>query len=177
VANRPAPAALRPLIKRCLDKDPGHRPTASQFLADVAAFYSPVAEMGAWLPARVFGMSAYGTQARDRAAAVTSGHETARDASARPTYAADVAPPPGRTQGWQAPLPDGGRRRKRGYLIGGVVLAAAAAGALVAVLLPSPKPPPPAPRLLAYNQPQTGDCLTGGLAAMPGISGVACGSP
>jgi Protein kinase domain len=156
------PGALRPLIQRCLDKDPRRRPTASQFLADVASGYSPVAEMGAWLPAQVFDMSTYGTQARNRAAAVTSGHETAHDASARQTYTADVTPPPGLTQDRQAPLPDGGRRRKRGYLIGGIVLAAAAVGALVAVLIPSPPPPPPAPRQLAYNQLRTGDCLTGG---------------
>ena len=157
------PGTLRPLIKRCLDKDPRNRPTASQFLADVGTVYSPVAEMGAWLPAQVFDMSTYGTQARNRAAAVTSGHETARDESAQQTDTGDVTPPPWLTQGQQAPLPDGGRRRKRGYLIGGAVLAAAAVGALVAVLIPSSKPsPPPAPRQLAYNQLRTGDCLTGG---------------
>jgi hypothetical protein len=156
------PGTLRPLIERCLDKDPRHRPTASQFLADVGTVYSPVAEMGAWLPARVFDMSTYGTQASNRAAAVTSGHETAHDVSAQPTHTADVTPPPGLGHGQQAPLPDGSRRRRRGYLIGGVVLAAAAVGALVAVLIPGSKPPPPAPRQLAYNQLQTGDCLTGG---------------
>jgi len=40
------PAPLRPLVGRCLDKDPGGRPTPSEILADVG----PVQPQAGWLP-------------------------------------------------------------------------------------------------------------------------------
>ena len=54
------PDPLRPLIKRCLDKDPAHRPTANQVLTDVTAVYPPTSEMGSWLPSRIFDTASYG---------------------------------------------------------------------------------------------------------------------
>jgi eukaryotic-like serine/threonine-protein kinase len=44
------PAELRPLLERCLDKDPARRPTARQFLADLVAAHPDAAGRDDWLP-------------------------------------------------------------------------------------------------------------------------------
>jgi hypothetical protein len=48
------PAALRPLVERCLAKDPAERPTAGEFLADlVAACPDAADDREDWLPADI----------------------------------------------------------------------------------------------------------------------------
>jgi serine/threonine protein kinase len=48
------PAGLRPLLERCLAKDPAERPTASEFLADLVAACPEAAEdRDDWLPANI----------------------------------------------------------------------------------------------------------------------------
>lgn len=44
------PAELRPLLERCLDKDPARRPTARQFLADLVAAHPDAPGRDDWLP-------------------------------------------------------------------------------------------------------------------------------
>jgi hypothetical protein len=155
------PDPLRPLIKRCLDKDPASRPTANQVLTDVTAVYPPTPEMGSWLPSPIFDMASYGPS------------YTPHDAHQEPTW--DVVVPPRPTGDLlippaPAPAPAAGRRRKQRWYIAGAVILAAAAGALIAVLIPSPAPQP-VTRLLEFSQLQTGDCLTGAdVAATLGTS-------
>ena len=144
------PDPLRPLLRRCLDKNPAHRPTADQVLTDVIAVYPPMPEMGSWLPSRIFDMASYGTPGRD----------PLRDTHDEQTHNIVVPPRPTNDVLTPPPVPDGGRRRKRAPYIAGAVVLAAAIGALIAVLIPSP-PAPPVSQLLGYNQLQTGDCLTG----------------
>jgi hypothetical protein len=158
------PDSLRPVIKRCLDKTPAYRPTASQVLTDVTAIYPPTAEMGSWLPPQVFDMSSYNTKPGNREALRETHEEETRGVVVPPRPTDDILTPgPG-------PDPAAVRRRKQRRYIGGAVVLAAAAGALIAILIPNPAPPP-VPRLLAYNQLQTGDCLTGAnLAATLGTN-------
>jgi serine/threonine protein kinase len=44
------PGELRPLVERCMDKDPANRPSAKQFLADLIAAHPDAADRGDWLP-------------------------------------------------------------------------------------------------------------------------------
>jgi serine/threonine protein kinase len=44
------PGELRPLLERCLDKDPANRPSAEQFLADLVAAHPDAADREDWLP-------------------------------------------------------------------------------------------------------------------------------
>ena len=45
------PGPVRPLAERCLAKDPGQRPTAAQFLAELTAAHPSAADLTDWLPA------------------------------------------------------------------------------------------------------------------------------
>ena len=48
------PSAVRPLLQRCLAKEPGERPTAGEFLADlVAACPDAASDRADWLPADI----------------------------------------------------------------------------------------------------------------------------
>jgi Protein kinase domain len=47
------PAPLRPLVERCLVKDPEQRPTAVQFLAELRAAHPSAADLSDWLPASI----------------------------------------------------------------------------------------------------------------------------
>jgi serine/threonine protein kinase len=47
------PARIRPLLQRCLDKDPARRPTAAAILAEAASY--PIPEAAQTLPAARFG--------------------------------------------------------------------------------------------------------------------------
>jgi hypothetical protein len=52
------PEGIRPLISRCLSADPAARPTAAEFLADLAKVCPSAANLTDWLPARVRELSA-----------------------------------------------------------------------------------------------------------------------
>jgi serine/threonine protein kinase len=47
------PGQIRPLVARCLAKDPRDRPTAAQFLADLTATCPSAADLTDWLPAPI----------------------------------------------------------------------------------------------------------------------------
>ncbi len=52
------PGLVRPLAERCLAKDPGQRPTAAQFLAELTAAYPSAADLADWLPASILAAAA-----------------------------------------------------------------------------------------------------------------------
>jgi len=47
------PGPVRPLVERCLAKDPAQRPTAGQFLAELTAAHPTAADLTDWLPASI----------------------------------------------------------------------------------------------------------------------------
>ena len=47
------PGPVRPLVERCLAKDPGQRPTAGQFLAELTTAHPSAADLADWLPASI----------------------------------------------------------------------------------------------------------------------------
>ena len=47
------PGDVRPLVERCLTKDPSQRPTARQFLAELTAAHPSAADLTDWLPASI----------------------------------------------------------------------------------------------------------------------------
>ena len=79
------PAGVRPLIARCLDKDPAQRPTAARLLAEAGAVYPGAG----WLPAPV-------TRAFTQLSAPATGPAEAgtEPAPAATRPAAAMAPPP-----------------------------------------------------------------------------------
>lgn len=135
------PGEIRPLIERCLDKDPRHRPTAGQVLADAGAS-RPAA--GPWPAAAVIPRPGPGpadpvaARAEDGTPPVHSATEQAgvpRSPPAgtplSPTSTSASQPPASGGQG-AAPEP---RRWSRRWLIAGaaiVILAGSAAGAFLA---------------------------------------------
>ena len=91
------PAELRPLIERCLEKEPARRPTASDLLADLADV-QPGAQ---WLPERIsvvladFAVPALEWTASGNASEAAAGEQTAPSASP----AAGARPPAATTGG------------------------------------------------------------------------------
>jgi serine/threonine protein kinase len=146
------PAEVRPLIARCLAKDPGQRPTARELLAETAA----VEPIAGWLPEPMtqtflqppglFGVAA--ASATPGYAPVSNGTTPAGSGASRAvTAAASVLPPSG--------LASGERRRERGRprrglrrplaiaaIVAGLVAGSTAGGmALAASLTASPASP------------------------------------
>jgi hypothetical protein len=112
------PAELRPLITRCLAKEPGDRPTASDLLAEL----TDVRPGARWLPERITAaLAAFAVPAPP--AAVAAGHERTATAATQPPPA--VAASGARRSPW----------RRRGLLVpaaAAVVVLAAAGIALAA---------------------------------------------
>ena len=52
------PGPVRPLVERCLAKDPGQRPTAAQFLAELTAAHPSTADLNDWLPGPILSAAA-----------------------------------------------------------------------------------------------------------------------
>ena len=52
------PGPVRPLVERCLAKDPGQRPTAAQFLAELTAAHPSAADLNDWLPGPILSAAA-----------------------------------------------------------------------------------------------------------------------
>ena len=89
------PGPVRPLVERCLAKDPGQRPTAVQFLAELTAAHPSAADLADWLPASILsaapwsrpaatghaalGTTLTGTVAHHRPGSVTPADQQAAD--------------------------------------------------------------------------------------------------
>jgi serine/threonine protein kinase len=52
------PGPVRPLVERCMAKNPGQRPTAAQFLAELRAAHPSAADLADWLPASILSAAA-----------------------------------------------------------------------------------------------------------------------
>jgi hypothetical protein len=119
------PAVLRPLLERCLAKDPAERPAAGEFLADlVAACPEAAGDRGDWLPASIL------TEIRQRP--LPQEIATSRLRVAMPTPAVAPAPagrPHGKPRKWR-PLSWTSRRVR----VVGAVAAVAVLGTVTALL-------------------------------------------
>ena len=163
------PAELRPLVERCLAKDPGQRPTAGRLLTEVGAI-APAAD---WLAGSIirafavdtaagpplavpgvspeFSRAAPGAMAADSAALVPGGDDRSRAPSAGNPLAVTSGGVPRASGLVDGPPGPGGRRPPRrpgrrplvlAWAIGGLLAVAAAAGfVLAAANGPSPKVP------------------------------------
>jgi hypothetical protein len=52
------PAELRPLVERCMAREPAERPSADQFLAELVAMHPAAANQTDWPPSALLGMAA-----------------------------------------------------------------------------------------------------------------------
>jgi serine/threonine protein kinase len=82
------PGPVRPLAERCLAKDPGQRPTAAQFLAELTAAHPSAADLADWLPPSILAAAA-----SPRPEATGHDAEPAAGATRQPRHA---RPEPGR---------------------------------------------------------------------------------
>jgi serine/threonine protein kinase len=137
------PAKLRPLVGRCLAKDPGERPTAGDLLAEIGVLQPAPG----WLPEPVSRAFALADEQQVPA-------ETDDPSSAVATHAPDMpqpgTPPPG------TPQPDSRPRRlpKAPWVAGGLLVVAAAAVIPVALTMhdaPSRTPAPVITRTIAVS--------------------------
>jgi eukaryotic-like serine/threonine-protein kinase len=142
------PAEVRPLIARCLAKDPGQRPTARELLAETASV-EPVA---GWLPEPMTQTSLqlpgpFGVPQAAAFSMAPAGSGMAPVASAAPravTAGATVPPPPGPAFGQRRRGPGRPRRGLRrplaiAAIVAGLITASTAGGvALAASLTASP---------------------------------------
>jgi eukaryotic-like serine/threonine-protein kinase len=175
------PAAVRPLIERCLAKDPAQRPTAAGVLAAVGDLQSA----GDWLPDSI--IHAFPESAPpDPAPATGPSAATALDLQFFPAVG---SPPPApdphavtgvdaqrvpiaallSVEGQQPPPGDDGRPRRRLWSplvlalgIGGLVAVFAATFALTAATGHSSAPPRSTPAAQVSAAPATSDPATGG---------------
>jgi Protein kinase domain/Fibronectin type III domain len=85
------PAPVRSLAERCLAKDPAQRPTAGQFLGELAAAYPSAADLTDWLPASVLSLV---TLPRPAAAGHAAGPTVAPSAPPEMPTGAPAAPEP-----------------------------------------------------------------------------------
>ena len=67
------PGPVRPLVERCLAKDPGQRPTAAQFLAELTAAHPSAADLNNWLPGSILSAAASPPAATGQAAEPAAG--------------------------------------------------------------------------------------------------------
>jgi serine/threonine protein kinase len=123
---RAVPDEFRPLIGRCLAKDPARRPSAAQFLADLTAAHPDSPDLaGDWLPPQMLAGSTWAVQASDGnrhepASPAASGH-AAPEPAATNTMAAprDLATAPAQAGAqWPSPahavaVPKSAVRRRR----------------------------------------------------------------
>jgi Protein kinase domain len=135
------PAQLRPLIERCLAKEPGDRPTASELLAELDGAQAG-AQTGAaqWLPARLAAALAgfaapapAGTASGATAYDGTTAASVPRPGKTPPPAApADAMPPPARPAA--ASAAGGGVARRSPLLRRGLLVPGASAVAVLAAV-------------------------------------------
>jgi hypothetical protein len=77
----PIPDQIRPLVQRCLSRDPALRPTAAEFLAELTAAYPSAADLTDWLPAGILEMSARRGGEADQHPAAPAGSAAAESRS------------------------------------------------------------------------------------------------
>jgi serine/threonine protein kinase len=184
------PAEVRPLVERCLAKDPGGRPTAGEVLAEL----SGTALTADWLPEQVVrDLPLYAVSDADPGAAADTGDSPGPGAGeSSPVPAAPDVPPtvtavaasPGPAQVSGPPLPGGVSRNR---LRGGrrrLALAAAAAAVIlaasaVAAFALDSSPAAGHPRLAAGSAPAASSSLTASHApaSHPAASRHASASP
>ena len=135
------PAQLRPLIERCLAKEPGDRPTASELLAGLDGAQAG-AQTGAaqWLPPRLAAaLAGFAAPALAGATSGTASYDGTTAPSAPrpgktppPAAPADALPPPASALAASAAA-GGGTARRSPLLRRGLLVPAAAAAVLTAV--------------------------------------------
>jgi len=87
------PDGIRPLVGRCLSRDPARRPTAAGFLAELTAAYPSAADLTDWLPPRILELSAQrATEVGAHPPTSGGSAEPAKEASATPSPVAPAAP-------------------------------------------------------------------------------------
>jgi serine/threonine protein kinase len=173
------PAQVRPLIERCLAKDPADRPTAGELLAHLSA----MALTADWLPEQIVrDLPRYALSEPDpgEAAATgsspgqgTTGNSPARDLPHFPhtVTGASVTPGPGRSPGQPqpgdaTPKRQRGGRRRLALASAAVILAAAS----VAAIALAGRPAAGHPRTLARSAPDASPALAAsrGASTSPG---------
>jgi len=112
------PGPVRPLVERCLAKDPGQRPTAGQFLAELTAAYPSAADLTDWLPASIITAASPYTAPTGHgpepaaAANAQTGTPTGSPAPAKPSVAASDPPAP--ESAWQPTVTSAADRPRPG---------------------------------------------------------------
>jgi Protein kinase domain len=132
------PGQLRPLVERCLAKDPAQRFTAAQFLAELTAVCPSAADLSDWLPPGILPVTS----------PLTAPAGLAADRAPLPADRAPAGAPPGAwtptlTAAAQHPAARtaAGKRRRRWAVAG--IAAVAVIGVVAGVLIATPGKPAP----------------------------------
>jgi eukaryotic-like serine/threonine-protein kinase len=153
------PGELRPLVERCMARDPADRPTAGQFLADLVATHPEAADQANWLPEYILAEDDgrripvpppgretppqhEKTTALDRKAAPPERETPASDLGADRTRTSTSTPPPAvshASAGKPPWKPWTSQRRRIGAI--GAVAAVAALGMVIGLLVALPGSP------------------------------------
>ena len=178
------PDKIRPLISRCLSRSAAARPTAPEFLAELAAAYPTAADLTDWLPTGLLKLSAQRAAEADLQLAdlQLADLPPADGADAEPVADAEPYPGQGANPWYQPLIQPGPRRRARWpWVVGAVGVVGAVIVVAVVLALGSRHPaassgPAVSPRPsattssaaatptvgnLQLNQLRVGDCLTG----------------
>jgi len=178
------PGQLRPLVERCLAKDPAHRLTAAQFLAELTAACPSAADLSDWLPSAILPATSPLAAPATPAAPAPDVPPVAPWPGPPVPPSGPPVPPPGPPAPWPgppAPAPAGawtptlttaaqhppaqagrtlaGQRRRRWAVAG--IAAVAVLGVVAGVLLAIPGKPAPVLRPAG---------LTGDSAAVGGVA-------
>jgi serine/threonine protein kinase len=156
------PGALRPLVERCMVREPADRPSAKQFLADLVAAHPEAADQACWLPEGIRAEVGRKIQVPPRARETPTPHgEAATVYWKPPPEREEPAPAPGadRTRAdasspsaaspealaGKPPRTPRTSRRRRIWLPVGVAAVVAALGTIIGLLV-APSAPAVVPR-------------------------------
>jgi serine/threonine protein kinase len=159
------PGPVRPLVERCLAKDPAQRPTATQFLAELTAAHPSAADLADWLPASILpsGQSRPDATLAPTTTEADTQHRPGSTTAAEPQAAGAVRSAAAGTP--REPAAAGKRRRRWVVSAVAAVLAVGAVGAVLAV----------APRHSTASSPPQSATRSGTPAALCRNSGPANG--